>query len=73
MSENNLSQFLFPFLLSLQTHIKKKKSAFGPLFERAAQITKSRITNHGFDSAVVEIQRDDLVKFIDSLHAELLE
>jgi len=48
-------------------------NSFGTLFEKAARQTRSRITHHGFDSAVLEIQKDDLANFLDSLNADLFD
>eukprot|EP00727_Mastigamoeba_balamuthi_P005138 m51a1_g14622 Cell division control protein 45 (549) ;mRNA; r:1231182-1233586 len=50
---------------------KKDTNIFALHFDRAARATHSRVTHHGFDAAVVEIQHDDLSKFLEYLHAAL--
>lgn len=42
-------------------------SPFGKLFELAADKISIDIGFHGFDSAVIEIPKDNLSTFIDSL------
>ena len=48
-------------------------SEFGYLFEEAARNTGSEVTHHGFDSALVEIKKDNLTAFLDEIHAQLVQ
>ena len=47
-------------------------SEFGLLFYLAAEKTGTKITHHGFDNAVVQIDREDMTKFMDYLNTALL-
>jgi len=44
-----------------------KRNKFGVAFEAAAEKTNTRIQNHYFDSAVIEILEDDTKKFLEYL------
>lgn len=48
-------------------------SQFGVLFQEIAERTHTKITHHGFDSAVVQIHQDDMTKFMDELTTALLD
>ena len=41
---------------------------FGHAFREAANQIKARFKHDGFDSAVMEIDKDDVLRFIESLH-----
>ena len=65
---------LFPFLIKSTSHKNYKFnhhpfhfSPFGKLFEVAAKKVGIEIGYHGFDSAVVEVSKESLSTFIDSL------
>eukprot|EP01094_Clydonella_sp_ATCC50884_P030141 TRINITY_DN9716_c0_g1_i2.p1 TRINITY_DN9716_c0_g1~~TRINITY_DN9716_c0_g1_i2.p1 ORF type:complete len:345 (-),score=105.94 TRINITY_DN9716_c0_g1_i2:102-1136(-) len=45
------------------------KNDFGVSFNRAARSTGARIRQHTFDGSIVELQREDLTKFIEYLHS----
>ena len=50
-----------------------QRSQFGLLFQEIAERTQTKITHHGFDSAVVQIHQDDMTKFMDELTTALLD
>lgn len=44
------------------------KNRFGLAFQDAAQASGARMRNDRFESSVLEVRRDDLMPFIESLH-----
>lgn len=75
--------FLFPFSLLVYPVFPARHrhsqtpppshSQFGLLFQEIAERTQTKITHHGFDSAVVQIHQDDMTKFMDELTTALLD
>merc|ERR1711988_2083683 len=49
-----------------------KELNFRKTFKRAAQKTGARIRRHSFDSSIIEVQQEDITKFMEYLHAGLL-
>ena len=47
------------------------RNEFGLAFRRAAQMTRARVTYHGFDHSVVEVAQADRDSFMDALHQVL--
>ena len=47
-------------------------SHFGSIFEQAAQDTGAHIKHHTFDASIVELEKEDIKKFIEHLHIKLL-
>jgi ribonucleotide reductase beta subunit family protein with ferritin-like domain len=48
-------------------------SEFGVSFNKAATNTDARIKQHLFDASIIELQKDDITKFIEYLHGGLLD
>lgn len=48
------------------------KNSFGRAFRTAADRTKSRIKHDGFETSVMEVQKDDLSKFMEYLHSGMV-
>lgn len=49
------------------------KNNFGVIFREAADKTNAAIKHDGFETAVMEVQKDDLHKFLEVLHFGLVE
>ncbi|KND03063.1 DNA replication initiation factor CDC45 [Spizellomyces punctatus DAOM BR117] len=44
-----------------------RKNTFGPAFQRAAQRTNARIRHDSFETSVMEVRKEDLTDFLESL------
>ena len=64
---NPLLSVYYLFVCAIVT---MKRSRFGAAFRGAAQRTNARIKHDSFDTSVIEVQREDLRKFIDCLFVE---
>jgi hypothetical protein len=47
-------------------------SEFGTLFREAAEQSGARYRQEGFDTSVMEVEKNDLQKFLELLHSGLL-
>ena len=46
---------------------KNAPSSFGDKFRRATMKTRSIVRFHSFDSSVVQVAKDDIIKFVEHL------
>lgn len=49
-----------------------RKNTFGGAFRKAAETTGARIKHDGFESSIMEVQKDDLKDFMEYLHSGLI-
>ena len=66
--------FISP-ILALPSQLPRAQShrnTFGAAFREAADKTNSRIRHDAFETSVMEIQRDDLQRFLELLHSGLV-
>jgi len=47
------------------------KNKFGSSFSKAADKTNARVKHDGFETAIVEVEKDDIFKFMEYLHSGL--
>eukprot|EP00658_Telonema_sp_P-2_P077364 TRINITY_DN6978_c0_g1_i3.p1 TRINITY_DN6978_c0_g1~~TRINITY_DN6978_c0_g1_i3.p1 ORF type:complete len:574 (-),score=126.51 TRINITY_DN6978_c0_g1_i3:286-2007(-) len=47
------------------------RNKFGTSFAKAAERTNARVKHDGFDSSIIEIQKDDIYNFMEFLHSGL--
>ncbi|TPX64767.1 hypothetical protein SpCBS45565_g05664 [Spizellomyces sp. 'palustris'] len=48
-----------------------RKNTFGPAFQRAAQRTNARIRHDSFETSVMEVRKEDLTDFLESLQLSM--
>jgi len=47
------------------------KNKFGTSFNKAAEKTQARVRHDGFETNIMEVQKDDVFKFMEYLHSGL--
>jgi len=66
-------QTLTYLLVGVTASTQKKKNSFGVAFREAADKCSARIKHDGFETSVMEVQKDDLNKFLEVLHSGLVK